>query len=204
MVREYGFLPTAEMISDFLKAAEEAKCSGSLIWSLRPHAFNGGFKTHAEDENNAAYHVPGWPNPTTPSSWVRPPNWDTKEHNIVDLIYKSSFSINGLPRPKEYPIPAGSPFVWLVAGSRNITWQGAAWANSYEVWLSRSALFGQHERKGRPSTRGKWINIAKGVLDAVANGTLAFPLPTDASGSLRIRGLSLDGKLGEWSNTIKV
>lgn len=120
----------------------------------------------------------------------------------MSAIYDSSFSINRLRRPRGYPVP-DAPTVWLKEGVRSIAWQGAAWANNYEIWVSRAP---QQEKKGSTGgrIRQKWARLATGVLDAVDAGTVAFPLPADAKGALRIRGVSLDGRPGEWSNTIKI
>lgn len=41
---EYGFLSSANEYALFLSDAEKEGCAGSLVWSLRPHAANGGFK----------------------------------------------------------------------------------------------------------------------------------------------------------------
>lgn len=41
---EYGFLDHANDYAIFLSAAEKEGCGGSLVWSLRPHSAQGGFK----------------------------------------------------------------------------------------------------------------------------------------------------------------
>lgn len=150
-------------------------------------------------DNVAAYHAPGWPNPLIPAnSWTRTPDWDDKEFAIVKHIRLSSFAMNGHPRPPLHPLPI-APKVWLNAQNRTITWQGAAWALSYEIWLA------PHTASAPPRVRRpQWQRIAKDVLDALPAGELAFPLPANARGQLRIRGMSVEGKEGAWSNIINV
>lgn len=113
-------------------------------------------------------------------------------------VYRSSFAINGKAVPSEYPVP-GAPDLWLVNGTRNITWRGAAWANDYEVWVSTAAIV-------RGTRDDKFTRIASGVLDAMParNMSLGWPLPSAVHGTLKVRGVSLSGKPGKWSNTIKI
>lgn len=194
MVAEYGFMPR-DRYPAFLADVERSTCSGSLIWSLRSHSSQGGFYTHSEYDDNFSFHVPGWPNPTTSSNWVKPVDWDPKEYSVVQGIYNSSFTINREKIPKNYPIPK-APQVWMNS-NRSITWKGAGWASDYEVWVASTG-------RGRQNVKRKWERIASGVVDAVPSGTLAWPLPPGSAGSLRIRGKSLDGKPGEWSNVITI
>lgn len=65
MVGQYGFVNPDDFYAGFLEGLVRAGTSGSLIWSFRSHSNNTGFKVHREDANNAGYHLPGWPNPTT-------------------------------------------------------------------------------------------------------------------------------------------
>lgn len=177
----------------FLSAAEQAGASGSLVWSLRPHSAKGGFKTHREDENNSAYHVPGWPNPVVSQSRSKPSNWDEKEYRIIEYIRHASYSINREQVPHQFPVP-NAPHLWS-NGNGSVSWQGAAWAISYEVWLAHASS---------PEQEPQWQNIGTGVTDAVEEGKLAFYLPPHSQGTVMIRGMAVDGAAGEWSNSVQV
>lgn len=189
---EYGFLNTPNDYALFLSNAEREGCAGSLVWSLRPHSSQGGFKTHREDESNCAYHVPGWPSPVTPQHFSMPNHWDNKEHTVIQYIRHASYGINGEAVPQQYPQP-NAPYVWTVAPGR-VSWKGSAWANCYEVWLAPHANAQSHE----------WHCIAQGVLDAVSAGQAGFYLPQGTQGqTLLMRGVGLDGVVGEWSNAVQ-
>lgn len=185
-----------------LDSAISSGAVGTLVWSLRSHSSKSGFRTHRENEATAAYHVPGWPNPLiTPGSWVRSANWDDKEYSIVKYIRDASYKINGEPIPDAFPFTL-PPKVWLNA-NRSITWQGVAWAMSYEVWVSKPVL-GLPVPIAIPLVDSQWIKIGQGLLDAVEAGTLAWPLPGDTRGFLKMRAIGVDGDEGPWSNIITV
>ena len=152
-------------------------------------------QTHREDDSNSAYHVPGWPSPATPPQFQIPKDWDAKENAVINYIRHASFSINGESIPQHYPIPT-SPAVWLDSQSgARIRWRGSAWANSYELWVASS-------KHVQPND---WRCLAKGVLDAAGPGECGYQIPPDVKGSsLKMRGIGVDGGLGEWSTTIDV
>lgn len=193
VVAEYGFFDSMNDYAFFLSAAEQAGASGSLIWSLRPHSAEGGFKTHREDENNSAYHVPGWPNPVVSASRTKPANWDEKEYRIIEYIRHASFSINGEHVPEHFPVPC-APHLWS-NGNGSVSWRGAAWAISYEVWLAHASS---------PEQEPQWQSIGRGITDAVEEGKCAFYLPPHSQGTVMIRGIAVDGPAGEWSNSVQV
>lgn len=187
---EYGFLSHLNDYAYFLSAADKEGCAGSMVWSLRPHAAKGGFKTHREDEGNSAYHVPGWPSPVTPAGFVLPSNWDQKEHMIIQYIRHASFGINGEGVPSNYPQP-NAPHIWS-NGNSSISWRGSAWANTYEIWLAVS--------------QDQWQCIAQGVLDAAEEGKAGFTLQHQVppGGTLMMRGIGLSGEVGQWSNALQM
>lgn len=165
-----------------------------MVWSLRPHSASGGFKTHREDESNCAYHVPGWPAPEVLApNRVKPANWDEKEHKVIEYIRHASYSINRESVPQSFPVPC-APHLWS-NGNGSVSWRGAAWAISYEVWLAHVDANGQH---------GEWQNVGRGIVDAVEEGKCAFYLPPSSRGAVMIRGIGMDGAAGEWSNSINV
>lgn len=187
---EYGFFECAEDYERFLRIAKAEGCAGSMVWSLRPHAEEGGFKVHSEMDNNFSYHAPGWPSATTKDNFELPHQWDTKEHHVVNAVREASFGINDEALPKHFPNP-NSPKLWSNS-DRSICWQGSAWAETYEVWLST---------KQSPC---EYSCIAQGVLDAVPAGHLKYELGDnyEAGGIVRIRGIGPNGEKGGWSNAV--
>lgn len=71
-----------DTVESFARAYRTFTCPGALVWSLRPHAETGGFITHSEGSSLFSYHVPGWPNSTSP-------RFDAREEGVVRLTYKA-------------------------------------------------------------------------------------------------------------------
>jgi len=190
---EYGFLAKGDMYAPVLETArQQPGFGGSLVWGFRPHSSKGGFITHSEgDEMNWSYHVPGWPNSQiSEDDFDLPTDWDKKEATIVDAIRKASFAIND-EEVRKYPRP-NAPEVSL-QGPNNITWTGSAWATTYEIYGSRHASgFGG---------RG-WKLIQEGVLDVFNAGNLSHILPETEARFITMRGVTLDGTKGRWSNVL--
>jgi len=189
---EYGFLPEAEMYAGVLELArQQPGFAGSLVWGFRPHSSLGGFVTHSEgDDVNYSYHIPGWPNSQIgKDDFDLPKDWDKKEGTIVDAIRQASFAINDEAVPR-YPTP-NAPQVSL-NGTNTISWKGSAWASTYEIHGSRhSTLLG----KG-------WKLLEKGVLDVFNAGDLSHVLPKSDAKFIKMRGVTLDGQKGRWSNVL--
>ncbi|EGG07438.1 family 5 glycoside hydrolase [Melampsora larici-populina 98AG31] len=142
--------------ASFEKAYKTFTCAGALAWSLRPHAESNGFITHSESDSVFSYHVPGWTNSTAS-------NFDPREAGIVALTYKSSFEILNKP-VAPYPVPASPlPYFGTNGTHIGITWKGAAWAQSYQVWASES-------------DGGGFIMVANEIHDNVESGDLFVPI----------------------------
>jgi hypothetical protein len=142
-VGEFGFVETPH-ITNALNAVIEDGISGALLWSLRMHRREGGFYWHMEVGTGKniykAYHWPGF------ASGKR---YD--ERQILKLMRDKAFEIRGLdPPPLEPPSP---PKLLPIERASAISWQGAAGADSYEVWRSEKPDVG-------------WEKIADGVTDA--------------------------------------
>lgn len=180
-----------DVYAQFLAAADKAGTIGSMIWSLRPHSARGGFKTHREDAENAAYHAPGWPNPLVDSPSPKPVNWDEKEYPIIKMIREASYRINKERLPKLHPIPT-APYVWSNKNG-TISWRCAAWALKYEAWMAPSSISGRD-----------WKRIGVNITDAVDEGQAIFTLPPNSRGLVKMRGISVEGVNGEWSNAVKI
>lgn len=153
VVGEHGFYNNE---ASFANAYKTFTCAGALAWSLRPHAESNGFITHSESDSVFSYHVPGWTNSTAA-------NFDPREAGIVDLTYKSSFEIlNKAVAP--YPVPASPlPYFGTNGTHIGITWKGAAWAQSYQVWASES-------------DGGGFVMVAGDIHDNVEAGDLFVPI----------------------------
>jgi len=136
--------------------------------------------------------VPGWPNSQIgQDDFDLPKDWDKREAKIVDAIRDASFAINGEAVPR-YPTP-NAPEVWLTANKTNtITWKGSAWASTYEIYGS-----------GQANILGKgWKLLEEGVLDVFNAGNLSHVLPKSEAKFIKMRGVTLDGTKGRWSNVL--
>ena len=57
----------------------------------------------------------------------------------------------------------------------------------------------------RDSQQEQWRCIAQGVLDAAGPGACGYDLPRDVKGRfIRMRGITVAGGQGEWSDAIAV
>ncbi|KAH9814816.1 family 5 glycoside hydrolase [Melampsora americana] len=153
VIGEHGFYNNE---TSFAKAYKTFTCAGALVWSLRSHAESNGFVTHSESDSVFSYHVPGWTNSTAA-------NFDPREAGIVSLTYQSSFEILNKP-VAPYPIPGPpSPYFGTNGTHIGITWKGAAWAQSYQVWASESDGSG-------------FVMVAGDLHDNVDAGDLFVPI----------------------------
>jgi hypothetical protein len=98
-----------------------------MLWSLRPHASNGGFLTHGEGGGIFSYHVPGW-------SPQQAADFDPLEESVVHLTRNASYDLLHERMP-DWPVP-NAPVVAVVDGAAALWWKGASWAQHYEVWRS--------------------------------------------------------------------
>ncbi|MCI0333354.1 MAG: cellulase family glycosylhydrolase [Planctomycetes bacterium] len=142
-VGEFGFVETPH-IASAIEAVIEDGISGALLWSLRMHRREGGFYWHMEVGTGRniykAYHWPGF------ASGDR---YD--ERQILQLVREKAHQIRGLPTPLlEKPAP---PKLLPIDRVSAISWQGAAGADSYDVWRSATA-------------NADWRKIADAVSDA--------------------------------------
>jgi len=194
---EYGFFDHPNDYATFLANVErEPACGGSLVWSLRPHAASGGFKTHREDERNCAYHAPGWPSQALPAQHFQTPqHWDVKENAVVTYIRYSSYQVNGEQVDLQSHLPLHPPEIWLNGKKDAVVWRGSAWAHSYEVWVAQ-------DEQTPPQ---QWRCTGQGVLDAASEGQCGYRLPGDVRGQvLKMRGVDAQGAQGHWSNAIRI
>lgn len=163
--------------------------SGCLVWSLRPHSAQGGFKTHVEDDANKSYHAPGW-------SHVEHPEWDRREADIVSVIRSHSFSLHG---EREAPVAAPRPpgRVWKDERRGCLCWQGSAWADRYVVRI-KDAQSGQVRNEVQ-------------VYDCVKEGEHGFPLQhlygqgaQQGSTVLTMLAVTRDGQASAESETLEL
>jgi len=127
VVGEIGFgdLDVAAAIDTIISEG----ATGLLVWSLRTHDIQGGFKDHA-DGNVHAYHWPGFDD-----------NYAYNETNIVSNLWEMAYAIDGETRP-DIPAPAKAP-VMLASGSNlDIRWQGVTSAQYYDIERSDNGTDG--------------------------------------------------------------
>ncbi|KIJ64316.1 glycoside hydrolase family 5 protein [Hydnomerulius pinastri MD-312] len=177
---QHGFYANASEFSDFFQRQRESKTAGSMVWSIRPHADNGGFLTHGEGDGIFSYHAPGW-------SPAPEPDFDPLEKSVIHLTREASYTLLDEPVPM-FPIPVSPVLsVTQVNGTPGFTWQGGAWAEHYELWsLTKDS--------------GKWSLRETRLYDDVDAGALFIPLNTTGKGAFVLRGVSVDGIPGPFSN----
>jgi hypothetical protein len=139
---EFGFLGT-DALCAVMDAAIEEKLAGTLLWSLRCRAREGGFYWHHEPYGGdlfKAYHWPGFPIGE---------KYDEK--NLMRLVRERAFAIQGLT-PPSLPKPA-APKLLSVSQGAQMSWQGSVGAECYDV-----------QRADAP--QGPWTSVGLGVCEA--------------------------------------
>ncbi|GAA5978097.1 hypothetical protein JCM10908_004228 [Rhodotorula pacifica] len=186
---EFGFFDRAEDYSAFLHAADKAGGAGSLVWSLRPHSSQGGFKTHGEGNGIYSYHIPGWKDSPHPE-------FDAREAPIVAAIRDASFKINGVKAPTSCPVPARPGRPWIAAQRQNgpaISFAGSAWAHRYQVVIR--------------GADGSLAQQLKEVKDHTKEGCFGVEVGREVHScagraQISVRGVSVDGVSGEESEPL--
>lgn len=119
IIGEYGFVPTTN-IQAMLDTAEAESIAGTMIWSIRSHAVDGGFYWHTEIDDGQrlyrSYHWPGFPSGEA---------YD--ETGVLDLIAEYGWATQGVRVRPLYPPEA--PVILSVGD--DIQWRGSAGASSY-------------------------------------------------------------------------
>ncbi|KAJ3273055.1 hypothetical protein HDV01_004832 [Terramyces sp. JEL0728] len=129
IVGEFG-LTQFEAIRDFQDAFLQSACSGMLIWSLRFHSVEGGFRIHKENSAYSAYHYPGF----------QESDGFSKDEK---LIMKSMVEINrklGVARNLTVPDPPVLFEPEIVEKSALLKWRGAAGATDYSIKVQNSII----------------------------------------------------------------
>ncbi|KAI8810863.1 glycoside hydrolase superfamily [Cladochytrium replicatum] len=157
--------------------------AGSLYWSLRFHARDGGFYTHVEDaaKGHYAYH---WPGSNTTAA-----NVPANSYEFMARMYAASTMAATGTAASRWPAP-GRPSVLGVSAAGLVRVVGGAGAVRYEV-----------QRK--VGEAGQWTDVggvdAMVVYDKVASVTDAA---AGAGAVWRARGIGRGGDPGEWSDAV--
>ncbi|KAI8806021.1 glycoside hydrolase superfamily [Cladochytrium replicatum] len=157
--------------------------AGSLYWSLRFHARDGGFYTHTEDaaKGHYSYH---WPGSNTTAT-----NVPANSYEFMGRMYAASTMAATGTAATKWPAP-GKPSVLSVSAAALVRIVGGVGAVRYEV-----------QRK--VGDAGQWTDVgavdAMVVYDRVASVTDAAA----AAGAVwRVRGIGRGGDPGEWSDAV--
>lgn len=143
IVGEFGLQPFAEIEGLVNTVVESDDVSGALIWSLRQHEADGGFRWHGEgDSGYSAYHWPGF---EAGESY--------EEERVVRFLYEKSFEIDGLKAP-EIPAPDAPPLLLPIDTVSDIRWRGSVGATGYDI-----------ERAEHPD--GPWTVVGENISDSV-------------------------------------
>jgi mannan endo-1,4-beta-mannosidase len=143
VVGELGFIPVAG-VEKVLDTVIRTGVSGAMIWSLRYHNRDGGFYWHSEPAGAGvfkAYHYPGFASGEA-----------YEERKLLQLLREKAFEISGLPTVQ--PAVPAAPTLLPIKTAAEISWQGSAGANGYDV-----------ERA--PAASGPWEIVGHDVDDTV-------------------------------------
>jgi len=139
MIGEFGFAPTEELIR-FANAVVDSKGVGAMIWSLRQHEFQGGFRWHVEgDSGFAAYHWPGFPAGAS--------------YDEAKLLEQYQAAAVRMPNVVVESVKPATPKFLPIETVYDIRWQGIVGATHYELQRSIDDV--------------AWKTIAAEVVDSV-------------------------------------
>ncbi len=103
--------------------------TGILLWSLRTHDVNGGFKDH-DDGSAHSYHWPGFAD-----------NFVYNEAKIMANTWEMAYTIDGEAKP-DIPAPAKAPVMLASPSNLDIRWQGVTSAQYYDIERSDNGTDG--------------------------------------------------------------
>ncbi|KAJ3312580.1 hypothetical protein HDV04_002897 [Boothiomyces sp. JEL0838] len=122
IVGEFGFA-NFEAIKDFQLAFLESRCSGILMWSLRFHSPDGGFRIHRENQDFSSYHYPGFPESE---------GFPMDEMLIVKSMIETNKKLR-VPRNLTIPDPPILFTPQIVENEAGLIWRGATGAKYYSI-----------------------------------------------------------------------
>ncbi len=140
LIGEFGFAKTDELLR-FANAVVDSQAVGAMIWSLRQHEYQGGFRWHVEGNSGyAAYHWPGFPSGDA---------YD--ESNLLRGYHAAAMRIQrqAVAPPAIPAVPTMLPIETVY----DIRWRGSVGATGYDVQRSLNAV--------------DWTTIATDVPDSV-------------------------------------
>lgn len=182
-VGEFGFKPTIE-VKAMIDEVISGGTSGALIWSLRPHSFEGGYIQHKEYEVDGiryrSYHWPGLPS----GDYM-----DAK--NVMHLLRNKAYEIQGKVAP-EIAAPANAPEFIKAKRNTDLKWRGVTGASSYVIERTENI-------------NAPWEIIAERVLDDVSPGDGMFYDSTVIPNQqyyYRVKAVNCSGE-SEYSNVMR-
>ncbi|KAJ3192027.1 hypothetical protein HK101_007155 [Irineochytrium annulatum] len=186
-VGEYALAPIDEMTALLEVVESNPLLSGSLIWSLRYHARDGGFYSHSEDGGYYAYHHPGFAYESGKKGFPK------DEVKAMAMIRKFAAAL-GSPTPYMTAPPAPAPSLIAGKSSRNggLVWTGSAGAQYYQVQRSTSG----------PGNYA-WKTISGNVMDNVGYGSVIFKDQDGGDGSAWYRVTAFND-FGSVTSTVQV
>ncbi|MCP4920934.1 MAG: glycoside hydrolase family 5 protein, partial [Proteobacteria bacterium] len=157
LLGEYGFVDTDRIEKLLGTAAAYDEVAGTLIWSLRFHAVDGGFYWHTEiDDGESLFRSYHWPGFDSGEAY--------DEAAVLALLSDWAWELQGTAAP---PVTPGPPEILAVDDT--IVWRGSAGAHSYRLLRS-------------DSPEGPWATVAEDFDDAQAANTaeVVDPDPPDS------------------------
>jgi hypothetical protein len=140
IVGEFGYAPTASSTA-LLDQVIADGTAGALLWTLRGHHRDGGFRSEDGDFSSGyrALHWPGFSSGT-----------DLDEANLLSIVRNKAYQIRGISLPS-LAAPS-APAMLTPVNSGALSWQGSAGAQTYT--LERAT-----------TSNGAWTIIASGLAD---------------------------------------
>ncbi|KAJ3120090.1 hypothetical protein HK098_004889 [Nowakowskiella sp. JEL0407] len=157
-VGEYGFASSDVYDKMLSTAVNNDKISGTLCWSLRYHARDGGFYVHDEDRGFKAFHFPGF----SPAD-----GFPDNEENVVKVVMKHAMMTGN---PSKLPLEAPS---LLEVNGNMLRWRGSTGAFRYRIFRN------EIDRNGKQV--GDFALIGE-VEDNVQPGQFTFKDPAQFRG----------------------
>lgn len=168
IIGEFGLMeyPTLKAImdetikssQDFENTSNDYLITGSLLWSIRPHARTGGFYIHKELHGHWAYHYPGW-NDNEGTGY----GFASNERDIMDLLVNKNLEFIGNGNMgRNITVPDIPNLRWIENTSAGLqfNWRGSFGAMNYIIEYSTDGM-------------NNWEAIQSRIIDAQpANGVI--------------------------------
>ena len=172
---EFGLANNNWYTSFMSTTVKNAAITGSLIWSLRYHNYDGGFYVHSEGPNYWAYHAPGF----SPNQ-----GFSSEDATVPSLVRYYALMIQGIDTNAPFPMPPKPVPAYNPVTPKNLRWGGSFWAKAYNI---------ERQTVGTST----WTRIASNVPDNVSSSKTIYSDNSAVAGTsynYRIQAISVGDK----------